>query len=101
MYVSLLLQICLICFYLLCVMFVICLCVVVLIVSIVCCVLSVCLYERVICYVHSCILCKGHLYIILDIVIHERLSAYTQAVTVLCWVWLCISVITLFMFVMY
>ena len=83
MYVSLLIQICLICFYLLCVMFVICLCIIVLIVSIVCCVLSVCLYEGVIYYGLYCVVCKGELYIVLEIVRHERLSAYTQAVTVL------------------
>ena len=71
-------------FYLLLVRFVMCLCIIALISNIVCCVLSVCLYERVICYVHSCVVCKGNLHIILDIVIHERLAAYTQAVTVLC-----------------
>ena len=63
----------LIAFYLLLVMFVICLCIIVLIVSIVCCVLSVCLYERVICYNLYCVVCKGNLYIVLEIVIHERL----------------------------
>ena len=60
-------------FYLLCVMFVICLCIIVLIVSIVRCVLSVCLYERVICYALHCGVCKGELYIVLEIVRHERL----------------------------
>ena len=63
----------LIAFYLLLVRFVALLCVTVLIMYNVRCVLSVCLYERVICYVHSCIVCKCNLYIILDIVIHERL----------------------------
>ena len=60
-------------FYLLCVMFVICLCIIVLIVSIVCCVLSVCLYEGVICYGLYCVVCKGNIYIVLEIVKHERI----------------------------
>ena len=60
-------------FYLLLVRFVMCLCIIVLISNIVCCVLSVCLYERVIYYNLYCVVCKGNLYIVLEIVIHERL----------------------------